>query len=494
MDKSKSRQQEEKSLNQGQKYMRVLPFLKKPWIYLDEKRKRWMERRRSRKARQELKKANSIIRRHILKEGFLIPDKRAVSEYIPVANRVMYVAAMSLPYSVVGYSSRTQGILKAIKSAGVDLFCVTRPGYPEDRGLVLKESLQHEIDGVGYEVLPGSGRALPLDQQIEETANIIVKKAQKERPAIIHAASNYENALPALIAARRLGIPFIYEVRGLWEWTAASKKNYDYENSDKFLLQKTLEATTARNADHVFTLTQGLAMELKERGVEINRISLAPNAIDPSSYAPVSRNQELWDRLKLNGASFVIGYIGSIAAYEGLDDLIKAFRILLKQKPDARLVIVGDGDELDLLKVKTRKYGLEKKIIFTGKVPSKEVHAYYSILNVIALPRKPFKVCQLVSPLKPLEAMAMNIPMVVSDVQALKEMVIDGETALVHKSGNAESLADCLLRIANEPGLSKHLAYSAHQFVVDNRTWDKIAVDIKNVYLSLTKEFEKSVE
>ena len=394
--------------------------------------------------------------------------------------RLLYIASSALPYHISGYTTRTHALLQGLQRAGWDISCATRPGYPMDRAdaLVVVEGPERQVDGITYAVLDGGDRRRqPLDEYLLHAADAIEAHARTVRPALIQAASNYEAALPALIAARRLGIPFVYEVRGLWEFTAASKVN-GWEESERFALDRKLEGLAASHADHVLTLTCAMAAELWQRGVDATRISLAPNAIHPDEFQPLQRDQVLAAELGMQGTSFVVGYIGSILGYEGLDDLLEAFAGVRREIPDARLLIVGDGDVLNSLRERSQALGLDDAVLFTGRVPHSEVQRYFSLLDAIALPRKPFRVCQLVSPLKPLEAMAMEVPMVVSDVDALREMVEDGRTALVHRAGDAASLQAALLRLGRDPQLRRALAQAAREQALSQRTWQVVVQNI----------------
>ena len=421
----------------------------------------------------------------LLQHHFALPEPAAEAAYAPVSNRILYVAASSLPYHVSGYTLRTHSLLRALRETGFEVLCVTRPGYPEDRSDSQGTGDAQEsksIDGVIYERLPGPHRRkLGLDRYLLKSAEILAEKARTERVAAIHAASNYEAALPALIAARRLGIPFVYEVRGLWEFTTATKKS-NWEQSERFALERSLESMTAQHADHVLTLTQALANELCSRGVDQSKIQLAPNAVDAGTWVPAQRDSTLASSLGIKEGDFVIGYIGSVVAYEGLDDLIEALAMLQRRLPQAKALIVGDGDALPGVRRLTEARGLTGQVIFAGKLAPERVRDYYALLNLIALPRKPETVCQLVSPLKPLEAMALGIPLVVSDVAALREMVLDGETGLVHLAGNARSLAESIELLAKQPALQRRLVENARQDVVANWSWKRVAADIARIY------------
>lgn len=422
--------------------------------------------------------------RRLLNNGLVLPSVSDAPLHDLVPGSVLYVAASSMPYHISGYTTRTHSVLQSIQAQGWVVHCVTRPGYPEDRTDSLVESrvgLQR-LDGIVYETLPGPHRRKePLDEYLFKAAEIIEAKARELRPAVIHAASNYENALPALIAARRLGIPFVYEVRGLWEFTSASKVP-GWEATERFALDRQLETLVAKNAHSVLTLTNALRLEMVSRGVPESNIHLAPNAIDPEVFSPVAKDLELGSLYGLEDSPFVVGYIGSVLVYEGLDDLLKAFSVVLETIPEAKLLIVGDGDSLAMLKTLAQQLHLGSAVVFAGKVAHTAVQQHFSLLNVVALPRKPYKVCELVSPLKPLEAMAMGVPLIVSDVAALKEMVRDGETALVHKAGDVSSLTEKLLLLGADPALSARLARAAREDVLAGRTWSHVGSEVCKHY------------
>ncbi len=416
--------------------------------------------------------------------GISVPSAN-LKAYEPIGNRILYVAASALPYHNTGYTIRTQNLLQGLAAVGWEVLCVTRPGYPEDRPDKTNSEKDHtyQIDHVHYETLHGPHRQrLAPKDYVFKAADILEAKMRAFRPSIVQAASNHENALPALIAAKRLGIPFFYEVRGLWELTRSSKM-VNFENSERFKLEQHLENTVSRYADRIITLGTHLAQELIERGASAEKIKLAPNAIDPAAFTPLPKDEALMQKLKLTSENFIIGYAGAILAYEGLDDLITGFSLLLQQVPRARLVIIGDGDALESLKQKAHRLQLQNEIHFIGKIAHHEIKQYYSIFNVIVLPRKPYKVCQLVTPLKPLEAMALKIPLVVSDVAALQEIVQHGETGLVHRAGDPISLASTLHLLTQDESLCEKLSNTAYHYVTHQRTWIKICEELTPLYL-----------
>lgn len=408
--------------------------------------------------------------------------------YVAEPTRTMYVAASSLPFHVSGYTVRTQELLRGIAATGWQMRPVLRPGYPEDRGVKLSaDDDHHVVEGISYErVQVDHGRKLGHDQYIRAAAAALLETAQELRPAVVHAASNHVNALPALIAARKLGVPFVYEVRGMWELTAATK-NVGWEQSERFHLERELETLVARNADHVLTLTQGLATELIARGVAPERIEVVPNCVDPTRFTPRPKDSELMLRFGLSVASFTLVYAGSVLHYEGLDDLVRAVARLVSEGLDLTLVIAGDGEALESLQQLAFQLQIDRRVKLVGRLRPHEVPDLWSLADAAAFPRKPFPVCQLVSPLKPLEPMAMAIPVVVSDVAALREMVRDGETGLVHEAGNPISLAGKLRQLIEDTGLRERLGRAARETVIKERTWQVAGEQIVALYRRLQR-------
>jgi glycosyltransferase involved in cell wall biosynthesis len=411
-----------------------------------------------------------------------IPE-RAERTFEPFADSCLYVAASGLPFHVSGYTVRTHSLVRAIANTGWRVTPVLRPGYPADRGVEPSEmSRSHIVDGITYLHVPGPhvGRS-GLDQFVNEAAAALAELALQIKPGLIHAASNHVNALPALIAARRVGIPFLYEVRGMWELTAATR-NIDWEQSERFALERDLETLVARNADHVFALTEGLAEELVARGVARERITVARNSVDPQQFSSRRRDPELMLRFGLNSSSFSLVYAGSLVNYEGLEDLLHAIGLLVADGIDVTLVIAGDGESREALQRLATDLSIDRRVKFVGKLPPGEIPGLWSLADAAAFPRKPFRVCELVSPLKPLEPMVMGIPVVVSDVGALREMVRDDETGLVHRAGDVVSLADKLRQLARDPEKRQRLGRAAREAVLNERTWEVTAERIVEVY------------
>ncbi|GHD11676.1 glycosyltransferase [Zhihengliuella salsuginis] len=410
-----------------------------------------------------------------------VPPQSSTPGYQPVARRIMYCAHSTGEFNSNGYSTRTSGLVSGLAANGEDVFVAARPGYPWDSktsGPSLETKRSNRIhEGVRYVYNPGPNVArTPLDTYLHQAADAYVREAVINRPALIQSASNHLTALPALLAARRLGVPFVYEVRGLWEITEAAAKGEAWTSTEKFGIARDLESLVAREADQVLAITEEVRDELIRRGVSADRIRLVPNAADPAKFVPVSRDRSLAARLGIEPGHFVIGYAGSMVSYEGLDLLVDAFAELADRNPDARLLLVGDGPSLESLKRQVRELDLMSRVVFTGRVDSGDIPAYLSLFDAAPCPRVSNVVTEMVSPLKPLEAMAAGIAVVGSDVAPLRHLLgAVGERGLLFDAGNAAHLAERLAELMDDESLRADLGRAARWWTVHERSWEAIA-------------------
>lgn len=425
----------------------------------------------------------------LLIENHIPNEPRDEVECIP--NRIAYVLHNSFPYSSGGYATRAFGIAEGLKSHGFEVININRPGFPLD----IKDDLNVEdvpeteiIDGYKYvRSLSTSRRGMTPYDYMLEAADVLEARFREYRPQYVIAASNHITAIPSLIAAKRLGIPFYYEVRGLWEITRVSR-DPDFEKKPAYTVQVLLETLAAKHAAHVFTLTQPMVNELVRRGVEEEAISLVPNSCSPENLIPKERDMELVSKLNIPTDVPVIGYIGTFVQYEGLDDLAEACAILKLKGVPFRLLLVGNenasGQEIGPITAKISElattYGFDDWLIMPGRIPFEEVESYYSLIDIAPFPRKPQPVCELVSPMKPLEALAMKKAVLVSSVQALKEMVVEEKTGLVFEKGNISDLADKLQLLIDNEGLRKTLGENGRVWVKAERNWIKTTEVIKD--------------
>ncbi|QFU01726.1 Alpha-D-kanosaminyltransferase [Halomonas sp. THAF5a] len=397
--------------------------------------------------------------------------------------KLCYILNHSLPYQSEGYATRAHGLAKAIGATGSNVVCISRPGFPwsfikeyKDQALPGKET----IEGVEYQRLREPKGWKGTHNYIAKAAHELEKKLLEIKPSCVMAASDFKNAIPAFLAARRLGIPFIYEMRGFWEVTHESRDPSVVQTSSYHLTQY-LETLLARHSDHVFTLTKSMQQALVDRGLPSEQISLLPNSCDPEIFDPKNnpKNKVLLSQLNIPDNVPVIGYIGTFNVYEGLDDLMHACGKLYREGVVFRALLVGSepssragkGPCASEIESIAASYGFKDWLIMPGRIPHDKVSDYYSLIDIAPFTRKPLPVTELVSPLKPLEAMAMEKALVLSSVGALAEMVQDGKTGLVYEKGNIDSLAGKLASLLTDASGREQMGKHARQWVIGNRTW-----------------------
>ncbi|WAP52909.1 glycosyltransferase [Arthrobacter sp. ATA002] len=333
---------------------------------------------------------------------FSIPPRQSNPGYQAERGRLLYCAHSVAPYNSNGYSTRTSGLIEGMVSTGLDIVVAARPGYPWDVKTDVAPdaplSFEKTINGVTHFFSSGpSWTGDRLDYYLQQSADSYVQVAMRTRAETIQAASNHVTALPALIAARRLGLPFIYEVRGLWEVTKASISP-QWAGSEAFELAKKLETIVATSADLVCAITEQVKEELVARGVSPDKIVILHNGVNTTQFTPMPAHAPTQHKLGLDAATPVIGYAGSLVEYEGLESLLEASRALADRGVNFRTVIVGDGASLPRLLQMTADLDIADHVTFTGRVSPAEVADYISTFDVLPCPRLPLDVTEMVSP------------------------------------------------------------------------------------------------
>ena len=421
--------------------------------------------------------------------------KRKSETISPSGKRVIYHASQSMPHTSSGYAIRTHGLTSSLNSKGYDVDVYLRNGYPLDRTDFKGDTVNatEEIENVSYYFSHQNPQDASLInyqeiynfnslKKYEEMAiSRLISIGKDTKPLAIHSASNFVVGLAGAKAAKALGIPSIYEIRGFWHLTQSTKRE-GYDSSDHYKLSERFEIETAKESDYVFTITQALKDILVENGVEEGKISVLPNAVDSSKFNMAPKDKKLESELGFEG-KVVIGYIGSFVEYEGLDLLLEACSILKEKHGDIfRLLLVGDGDTMQFLRRTSRFLQLEDQVVFTGRIPHEEVQRYYSLIDIAPLPRKGLRVCELVSPLKPFEAMGAGKVLITSSVQALAEIVQDGVTGMVFEKDNSNDLATKLETAILDEELRENIGENANKWVIENHSWDVISQRVTSLY------------
>ncbi|TMD30798.1 MAG: glycosyltransferase [Chloroflexi bacterium] len=378
-------------------------------------------------------RARLASERRILEPGWRPRLDPRAERLDAVRGRVLHLLTNSLPDTQAGYTLRSQQVARSQRAAGLDPHMATRAGYPGDLGR--RAQPEEDVDGIPYHRMLPDLVAGPLpDRTLARNAEAAADLVESLRPAAIQPASNHRNAQVALALRDRFGLPVVYEVRGFLEETWLSHQGDGGASSERYLL--------SRQAETGCMLAAQLGFE---------------------------------------GGDVVVGYVSTLNAYEGVRHLIEAVALLRDRRGPGRragrvrALVVGDGPERPPLEELARSLamtGRDPIAIFTGRVPYAEIARYYSVIDVFVVPRTASRVAQLVTPLKPYEAMAMERALVVSDVDALREIVEEGATGVAFRAGDSGHLADVLEPLVDDPGRRAELGRAARAWVLENRTWE----------------------
>ena len=408
------------------------------------------------------------------KPAFGAADRGALPMTDPQPGRILHLLTNSLPQRQAGYTVRAQSVALAQLAVGLDPQMVTRAGFPRTEG-VSTAAARETVDGVVYHRLrPDLAPGLPIERIATETARALVPLIATLRPALLQPTTNYVNAQVALALGERFQLPVVYEVRGFLEETWLSRVGGVAEAGDRYQAARAIETDCMRRAAGVVTLSETMRADILGRGgIDPDRVRVIPNAVDVGRFRPGPRDPDLLASLGIGVHEPVVGYISSFTGYEGIRYLIDAVRLLRDRGRRVRLLLVGDGEERAALEAAAAAAGLaDGTVIFTGRVPHRDIERYYRTIDVFVVPRTNDRVSHLVTPLKPYEAMAMEKALVVSGVGALLEIVDDGRTGRSFTPEDPVSLADILEPLLDDPAVRADLGAAARAWVAEHRTWD----------------------
>ena len=387
--------------------------------------------------------------------------------------RILHVLDHSIPLHS-GYTFRTLSILREQRLLGWSTFHLTTPKQGPH------PSRQDDIDGLTFHRTP-STQGVGLLAQMRLTARRLAEVVEATRPHVIHAHSPALNALPSLWVGRSYRVPVVYEMRASWE-DAAVDHGTTVEGSLRYRMSRALESFALRHAGEVTTICEGLRADIAQRGIPPDRITVIPNAVDTMAFqfcaAPDLR---LRHELGLDGA-LVIGFVGSFYHYEGLHLLIDAASQMIVRHPQLRVLLVGGGPQEAALRAQAQALGLQDRVLLVGRVAHADVHRYYGLIDVLAYPRLPVRLTELVTPLKPLEAMAQGHVFVASDVGGHRELVRHGETGHLFRAGDAGALESAIEAVLAQRDRWPEWRAQARRFVEGERTWAASVARYRAVY------------
>ncbi|HEX7854339.1 MAG TPA: TIGR04063 family PEP-CTERM/XrtA system glycosyltransferase [Sphingobium sp.] len=392
--------------------------------------------------------------------------------------RILHVLDHSLPLHS-GYTFRTRAILKAQVVRGWSVMGITGGRH------VLAGPPEEVVEGLTFRRVPSAATSSigPLRewQDIRALSRGIEAAVRDWKPDLIHAHSPVLSALAALPVARRYRLPFIYEIRAFWE-DAAVGNGTDHEGSPRYRITRALENYAVRRANALAVICEGLRGDLIKRGIAPEKITVSPNGVDMAMFGtPVAPDADLRASLDLDSCE-VVGFIGSFYDYEGLDDLIAAMPHLVARRPSARLLLVGGGPKEAELRAQAAASPVADAIHFVGRVPHDEVERYYSLIDVLAYPRKGMRLTELVTPLKPLEAMAQGRLVAASSVGGHRELIRDGETGTLFPPDDPVAAARSIAELLAASDSWEERRATARRFVEAERDWASNILRYEPVY------------
>ena len=398
-----------------------------------------------------------------------------------VPGRVLHLVTNSLPVTRAGYTVRTQRILTAQRAAGLDPHAVTFAGYPTPKDKDTAPLI--EVEGIPYHRITPGEHYPGMQERIDDSIRGVTALAKELRPAVLHAASGNKNATIALNVGRALGIPVVYELRGLLEesWLAR-EGSHDRRGSEWYRLTLERETSLAREADAVVTLAETMRQRILERGVDPERITLALNAVDESLLTERPDGDAFRARHGIAPEEFVVGSVSSLHAYEGFATLIDAVALMHENDRAVRVLLVGDGKVRAELLQRAERLGIREACVLPGRVDPVEALQAQAALDVMVVPRVDAGVTRLVTPLKPVEAMAYGVPVVASDLPALRELLADGRAGTLVPPGDASSLADAVTRLRKDDVLREEKVAAALEEVRTRRTWPRVVEAYRDLY------------
>ncbi|MCP4266171.1 MAG: glycosyltransferase, exosortase A system-associated [Candidatus Brocadiaceae bacterium] len=397
--------------------------------------------------------------------------------------KILHVLDHSIPIHS-GYTFRTREIIKEQMNLGWETSHVTSAKHKSNN--IDSEN----VDGLlFYRTAPGNGifSKAPILNQLN-----IIKTLRKrldeivkfDKPDIIHAHSPSLNGLAAYRIAKKYDIPIVYECRAFWE-DAAVDHGTTKAWSLRYRISRAMESIVFRNVDAVTTICEGLRSDIISRGIPEDKITVIPNAVNVDKFSENITRSALPEKLPKAKDDFIIGFIGSFYSYEGLSLLIKSLPVIQDKIPSIKLVFVGGGPQEMNLVDQASKSKCNKAIIFTGRIPHNEIQYYYQHIDVLVYPRLSMRLTDLVTPLKPLEAMAQRRLVVASDVGGHKELIKNGYNGMLFEAGNKEELAKTVINLFNNRGVWNDLLDNGREYVETERTWKSSVCRYKYLYQKL---------
>lgn len=394
--------------------------------------------------------------------------------------KILHILDHSLPFHS-GYAFRAANIIKAQAGRGWDPVALTSPEHNK----VTRTNEIHDemIAGFRYYRTRTTGSGNRQISRIYRDAPALGRRIREvialERPDILHVHSPVFLVFPAWWNALKRGIPLIYEVRAFWE--DADVEHGAYEPwSWRYRLMAAMENWACRSATQVAVLCGGLKNDLAERGIPAAKLTAVFNGVNLKDFRAQPPDPEYRTLWNLEGKR-VIGFVGSFFSYEGLDLLVQAMAEVARTRPDLALLLVGGGRTEGVLSNLIERLGMRDKVIMPGRISHDRIAGVYGLIDVLAYPRRSIRLTELVTPLKPLEAMAMGKPVIASDIGGHRELIDHGKTGLLFAAGSVPALSETLGMVLDDSRLRSNLAVQASAWI-RKHSWDHTTAVYDDIY------------
>ena len=387
---------------------------------------------------------------------------------------------------VSGYSMRSKYITESLKKLGYNIDVYSSPSF-------YYGGSDDEINGVNYYRTSVTGwdliKKIPILKE-RVLIDSVVKRINSSwdgKIKIVDAHSSVLNGIIGQKVASKHNVPLVYEIRAFWE-DAAVDQGKTKEGSLRYKLTKNLETSIIKKADKVTVICEGLKKDVIDRGIDPDKVHVIPNGVDIDMFEPLEPDMEIIEKYALKDHK-VFGFIGSFFLFEGLDILVKAAKEIMLKRNDVKFLIVGGGRQENMVKELIERFDLQDKVILVGRVKHNDVKRYYSVIDCLVYPRISKRITELVTPLKPLEAMALEKIVIASDVGGLRELVTDGENGLLFKADDVDELVERCIYVLDNFENMKKLGKDSREYVIRERNW----FDICKRYINIFKELGVSI-
>ena len=400
--------------------------------------------------------------------------------------RVLHVLDHSWPV-LDGYCQRSRSIVRAQRELGFEPTIVTGTAQefddPQPSEIVL-DSIRYHRTSIG-----GGLRGYVIRKRIPLMRELCAVQRMRSRIqsllsetdfGIVHAHSPALCGLAAAQAAKARGIPFVYEIRSFWEDSAVDQGKTSHM-SLRYRLGRFLETRVASQADAIVGISHAIVNDLKSRGVPPSKLYHVPNGVDAARFTPLQKDVALAADLGVNGIP-TLGYIGTLFPWEGIPWLVRAAAQLYRSGFNFRLVVIGDGMAAGEVRRAIEECDASSFVKFLGRVPHEYIERFYSVMDVLVYPRRKARVTEMVTPLKPLEAMALGKAVLGSSVGGIRELIQPERNGLLFQVENMEDFCREASKLLGDAALRSRLGQEARRAVQEEKDWSALARRYQDVY------------